>query len=248
MAEMVSSDIAKITLDRPTNFNYHAGDVIFVRIPHLSSYEWHPFTMSSAPSDEKGISLHIRNLGDWTDKLCLLCKEGSPHNEDPILIHGPYSTPTFTIFNSEIAVLVATGIGATPFAGVIKEWLYLRKTNSPQVSKLKKIIFIWVHRDEDAALWMQDLLQEVNQEQLQDSIDVILYETRPAATAEKRLPEDTTISRHTGRPSWDQLFQNITKKHSGQKINVYLCGAEAVAHDVGRQCKTHHLNLYRERF
>ena len=29
--------------------NYRAGDYIFVLIPEIAKYEWHPFTISSAP-------------------------------------------------------------------------------------------------------------------------------------------------------------------------------------------------------
>ena len=37
-----------------------------------------------------------------------------------VYVDGPYSAPSSTIFTSEHAVLVATGIGVTPFASILQ--------------------------------------------------------------------------------------------------------------------------------
>ena len=56
-------------LTRPTNFSYGPGDYIFIQIPAIAKYEWHPFTISSAPEQQGFIWLHIRSVGTWTKKL-----------------------------------------------------------------------------------------------------------------------------------------------------------------------------------
>ncbi|MCG8626101.1 MAG: hypothetical protein MJE68_29400, partial [Proteobacteria bacterium] len=48
--------------------NYQPGDYIFLKIPSIAKYEWHPFTMSSSP-EQDFIGLHIRAVGTWTNKL-----------------------------------------------------------------------------------------------------------------------------------------------------------------------------------
>ena len=42
----------------------------------------------------------------------------------PLTVHilGPHSAPASTIFSSQHAVLVATGIGVTPFASILQSW------------------------------------------------------------------------------------------------------------------------------
>ena len=55
-------------LTRPKRFNYQPGDYIFLKIPSIAKYEWHPFTMSSSP-EQDFIGLHIRAVGTWTNKL-----------------------------------------------------------------------------------------------------------------------------------------------------------------------------------
>jgi len=42
---------------------------VFIQIPCIAKYEWHPFTISSAPEQKGFIWLHIRSVGTWTNKL-----------------------------------------------------------------------------------------------------------------------------------------------------------------------------------
>lgn len=42
---------------------------MFVNIPAIATYEWHPFTISSAPDQEDYLWLHIRGVGEWTNRL-----------------------------------------------------------------------------------------------------------------------------------------------------------------------------------
>lgn len=44
------------------------GSYALLNIPEIAKFEWHPFTISSAPSDEL-LRFHIRNAGDWTGQL-----------------------------------------------------------------------------------------------------------------------------------------------------------------------------------
>jgi len=46
-------------------FKYTAGQWIFLQIPEISQFQWHPFTITSAPEDPY-VSIHIRQVGDWT--------------------------------------------------------------------------------------------------------------------------------------------------------------------------------------
>ncbi|KAF8632633.1 hypothetical protein AX15_001832 [Amanita polypyramis BW_CC] len=50
------------------SFKYVAGQWLFLQIPEISQFQWHPFTITSAPEDPY-VSLHIRQVGDWTRAL-----------------------------------------------------------------------------------------------------------------------------------------------------------------------------------
>ena len=41
---------------------------LLLNCPEISKYEWHPFTITSAPEEET-VSVHMRTRGDWTRTL-----------------------------------------------------------------------------------------------------------------------------------------------------------------------------------
>jgi NADPH oxidase len=51
-----------------SGFKYKAGQWLFLQVPGVSKYQWHPFTITSAPNDPY-ISVHIRQVGDFTQAL-----------------------------------------------------------------------------------------------------------------------------------------------------------------------------------
>ncbi|KZT44565.1 NADPH oxidase isoform 1 [Sistotremastrum suecicum HHB10207 ss-3] len=50
------------------SFKYTAGQWLFIQVPDVSKFQWHPFTITSAPEDPY-VSVHIRQVGDWTRAL-----------------------------------------------------------------------------------------------------------------------------------------------------------------------------------
>ncbi|TVU49898.1 hypothetical protein EJB05_01239, partial [Eragrostis curvula] len=53
---------------KPDGFRYKSGQYIFVNCSAVSPFEWHPFSITSAPQDSY-VTVHIRTAGDWTWKL-----------------------------------------------------------------------------------------------------------------------------------------------------------------------------------
>lgn len=66
---ILPSKVINLVIKRPFHFCYRPGDYVFINIPGIAKYEWHPFTLSSAPEDSDHISLHIRAVGQWTNRL-----------------------------------------------------------------------------------------------------------------------------------------------------------------------------------
>ncbi|XP_064013938.1 NADPH oxidase 5 isoform X4 [Pogoniulus pusillus] len=66
---LLPSKVTHLVIERPQSFHYKPGDYIYLNIPAIATYEWHPFTISSAPEQQETFWLHIRSLGQWTNKL-----------------------------------------------------------------------------------------------------------------------------------------------------------------------------------
>lgn len=55
------SQVTHLVIKRPQFFHFKPGDYVYINIPVIAKYEWHPFTISSAP-EQSG-----------TSHLCLTC-------------------------------------------------------------------------------------------------------------------------------------------------------------------------------
>lgn len=82
------------------------GQYVFLNCPAISQLEWHPFTMTSAP-EEDFFSVHIRSVGDWTEKLISMVQnlpEGGQGPKYVFFFHFTYSLGTKYSCNLQIAV------------------------------------------------------------------------------------------------------------------------------------------------
>ncbi|KAH0620117.1 hypothetical protein JD844_014733 [Phrynosoma platyrhinos] len=66
---LLPSKVTHLVIQRPPFFHYKPGDYVYLNIPIIAKYEWHPFTISSAPEQTETLWLHIRSLGQWTNRL-----------------------------------------------------------------------------------------------------------------------------------------------------------------------------------
>lgn len=60
--------VINLTFSKPPSFDYKPGQYLLINVPHISKLQWHPFTMTSSPLEDK-IYVHIRVTGNWTKKL-----------------------------------------------------------------------------------------------------------------------------------------------------------------------------------
>uniref|UniRef100_A0A2Y9D3V5 NADPH oxidase 5 n=1 Tax=Anopheles quadriannulatus TaxID=34691 RepID=A0A2Y9D3V5_ANOQN len=98
---LLPSKVTHLVIKRPLHFCFRPGDYVFVNIPAIAQYEWHPFTLSSAPEQEDYIWLHIRGVGEWTNRL-----------------HNFFEREQERLHNGEIPALVAGSSGSASVAAV----------------------------------------------------------------------------------------------------------------------------------
>ncbi|GAY39201.1 hypothetical protein CUMW_042540 [Citrus unshiu] len=132
-------NVLTLQMSRPPQFRYKSGQYMFVQCPAVSPFEWHPFSITSAPGDDY-LSVHIRQLGDWTQELkrvfseaceppvagksgLLRADETTKKSLPKLLIDGPYGAPAQDYRNYDVLLLVGLGIGATPFISILKDLL-----------------------------------------------------------------------------------------------------------------------------
>ncbi|KAG9192403.1 NADPH oxidase 2 [Alternaria panax] len=173
-----------------------AGQYIFLCCPEISIWQYHPFTLTSAP-EEDYISVHIRMVGNFTKAFgqALGCStERKPAGEKGekggsseeialrqilprVYIDGPFGSASEDVFKFEVAVLCGAGIGVTPFASILKSIWY--RMNYPQGSRtrLRKVYFFWICRDFGSFEWFRSLLLAIEAQDVDDHIEIHTYLT-----------------------------------------------------------------------
>ncbi len=254
----------RIDLARPDGFEYEAGDYVFLRIPELAHMEWHPFTLSSAPENQERLTVHVRNVGNWTGALRELAEEREVVDHAPTLsafVDGPYGTPSTHIFRCQRPVLVAAGIGVTPFASVLASILERLRRGDGVVPE--RIHFVWVCRDHQAFGWFAELLAEIEAEYpnrfdfsvymdagerdikstvLRIAMDLLYARTRKDLMT--GLKSRTTL----GAPPWSELMAAFAREHAPDIPHVFFCGPDGLANKVRRAAEEHGMPFRQEHF
>lgn len=120
-AALQSNNILKIRL--PRVFHYEAGQYAEIKVPQLSTFQWHPFTIASAPHEPE-IIFYIKAVGDWTRNLYRLFGERLSNeraNDIEVHLRGPYGAPAQHVGQFDRVILIGGGVGATPFCSVVKD-------------------------------------------------------------------------------------------------------------------------------
>ena len=175
-----------------------AGQYVFLCCPEVSVWQYHPFTLTSAPQEDH-ISVHVRMVGNFTKQLgkALGCMEPKGEKKQRsevvsmapnarnratnyglqkllprVYIDGPFGSASEDVFKFETALLVGAGIGVTPFASILKSIWYRISNASTQQNRLKKVYFFWVCRDFGSLEWFKDLLTAIEAQDKQHSIEI----------------------------------------------------------------------------
>ncbi|ESQ32516.1 hypothetical protein EUTSA_v10003619mg [Eutrema salsugineum] len=184
-------NVLSLHMTKPQGFKYKSGQYMFVNCRAVSPFEWHPFSITSAPGDDY-LSVHIRTLGDWTRKLrtvfsevCkppmagksgLLRADGEDNIAFPkVLIDGPYGAPAQDYKKYDVVLLVGLGIGATPMISIVKDIINNMKSHDSDIEsntnsngnskgfKTTKAYFYWVTREQGSFEWFKGIMDEVSE-------------------------------------------------------------------------------------
>jgi len=233
----------------------------------LASHQWHPFTLSAAPQANY-FDLHIRNNGNWSGALHNLARKSNLDIDKLIAnIDGPYSAPTTHISQANIAVMVAAGIGVTPFASALESLVLTNSIQNPSADKSEipqqTIYFHWLNRSQASYEWFQKLLVQA-EDVLQDQFKLYIHLTsfnHNLTNIAMQIAVEAFYTKHgrdpftqlhaitkPGRPNWPLVFNELLANHPNQPIQVYYCGPHELGEDLEHHCYKFGFRFYRERF
>ncbi|KAJ0022181.1 hypothetical protein NQD34_009671 [Periophthalmus magnuspinnatus] len=236
------------------NFKARPGQYILLNCPGVSSFENHPFTLTMCPSENKQtFGIHLRVAGDWTDRFTQLLlpppKLGleilpmvQQRRYPKLYVDGPFGSPSEDVFNYDVSLCVAGGIGVTPFASVLHALL-----DGWTGFKLQRLYFVWVCRELQSFYWFADLLCALHQklwlENKPDYFNLKLYFSQ--ADKLQNISEEKyqvlTSRLQFGRPRWKLLLNDIGRANTGRRVGVFCCGPKGISKTLHRLCNSNPL-------
>jgi predicted ferric reductase len=209
---------------------FKVGQYVFLNFPGVSILEWHPYSVSSGPR-ERTIEVHIRGLGDHTNKLVDRAKT---RKEMYVRVDGPYGNHKLNYRRYPVLLLVGGGVGITPVIGIIKD-IYNVGDLPPEektrvaANSIEGIYVVWVMREELSYNWFNyELMECYNQANKDGSpyppLYVWIYVTGVASVSNDELFVP-------GRPDFSAVFETITSDHQKKSCIVFACGPSPMVNE-----------------
>lgn len=176
----------------------------FATIRVMTDEGWsdpHPFTISGAPGDT--LRMTIKKKGHFTSTIVPHLKSGVP-----IQCAGPYGAFCRDIEGHEEIVIVAGGVGITPFLSVLRHFRKTAATNS--------IVLFWCNRTFANAFAAAEL-EEMTEDLQLTVVHVLSREHKPDLYEDENKPQIRFEKGHFSREMLERHIKSTT-------ASFYLCG------------------------
>ncbi|XP_077229411.1 ferric reduction oxidase 8 isoform X1 [Tasmannia lanceolata] len=230
----------ELTLLKPPGLKYSPTSVIFIKIPSISRFQWHPFSItSSSCMENERISIIVKCQGQWTNELYNKIHAAVDSDAGhlmclPIAVEGPYGPTSIYYQRYDSLLLVAGGIGITPFLSILHEVAYRNGNKKNFATRVQLIYTVKKSQDLSMLNLILPLLQSQSNEQEYLRLKIfVTQEERSSTTLREILPElslvqtvffDTKCSKYTmARPESLVLMAAITALSSVIFFASLLC-------------------------
>jgi predicted ferric reductase/Ca2+-binding EF-hand superfamily protein len=171
-------------------------------------------------------------------------------------IDGPYGAPATNYNDYNKLILIASGVGATPFASILFDFLHrLKYDNKMQPIQVD---FYWVIRKYSACTWLINLFKEIIENDVEKKLSINLiftgsnqkYDIRSfflwhgLELLKKERKEE--VSEYCGnifwgRPDWTEMFKKKRMEYkdlpNNSNVGVFVCGNYELSKDVYIACQ-----------
>jgi dual oxidase len=233
--DILPESVIRILYEKPPGFSYKSGQWLQVSCDAIAPGVYHPFSFSSSPNEE-ALSCHIRVAGFWTNKLRITYHPSnlqrnpngitapsalgervnyisSPCTQyilPPLYIDGPFGEGHEDWESYKNVVMVGAGIGVTPFASILKDFMYrldqeqggleLNKSDIPEDlfdetpvelgrrarKSTRKLYMIWICRTLQGFEWLVDVVRQAEEIDHGGHLEVKVFITAPPSEFDLR--------------------------------------------------------------
>lgn len=207
-----NEDVVSVYLAKPDDqrfWNFNSGQFASLRLKR--DHDWsepHPFTLSCAPDDDF-LRMTIKKAGQFTQAV------HDMQSGQEVEISGPFGTFCQKIEEQDPIVMIAGGVGITPFLSVLR---HLKNSGSN-----KRLTLFWCNRTRQnifALSELKELLQSLN--------------LRLVHVLSRDQVEDLQADTHAGM-FYEQghITRDILDRHCRPTESaIYLCGPPGMQDSV----------------
>lgn len=230
--------------------NMNAGGFVFVYIPRVNPFGFHPFTMSSCKKlQENGLyefTCHVRNLErGYSKRLAELAKklENTSVENVSVRVEGVYGNLSIPLRKYQTVVLIAGGIGVT-FVNSVLEGIIQREDHKHQT------VHVWWSLRQPAMIDLFPVLREdgINNQQCANIRKQFFITTQQTEMSDsKKIAITSNPHVVLGKMDVKKLLESVKQASNHERIiGVFVCGTNGLIVDVLNA--TRELSDFRTRF
>ena len=214
---LLPENAIKVTI--PTQVKWKPGQYVYLRMPGISVFENHPFTIASLCSEDfpsgygeeyRDMVLVFRPFSGFTNKVLESALDHGPWHTYRAFLDGPYGGMRRSMDSFDHVVMIAGGSGIT---AIVSQLLDLIKRMRDGKAVTKSIELIWALKRPETMEWFKEELRICREFAPPDAVRCQFYIT----AAKRQSMTGGLVSAHTpGRPvsmvfhdKVNDMFQNI---------------------------------------
>lgn len=192
---LMAENAIKVTV--PTQMRWKPGQFVYLRMPGISFFDNHPFTIASLCSEDfpsdygedyRDATMVFRPFGGFTRKVLDTATEKGPFKTYRAYLDGPYGGMQRELAAFETVILFAGGSGIT---AIVSQLLNLIKRMREGKAVTQKVEVVWALRRLEAMDWFREELRICREFAPPDTVTCQFY-----VTASKR---QSRIQAHNDR-------------------------------------------------
>ncbi|MCJ1369314.1 hypothetical protein MMC20_000524 [Loxospora ochrophaea] len=238
---ILPENAVKVTI--PTQVKWKPGQYVYLRMPGISVFENHPFTIASLCSEDfpseygeqyRDMTLVFRPFGGFTRKVLKAAEERGPCQTYRAFIDGPYGGMQRELAAFDTVILFAGGSGIT---AIVSHLLNLIKLMRDGKAVTKQVHVVWALKRPETMEWFKEELRICRDFAPPETVHCQFFIT----AAKRHHPGQGNSSGHT-RPVSDlfhgkinDAFQGIASKRNSALIRDEAAGDTEKERELRRE-------------
>lgn len=227
---ILPENAVKVTI--PTQKKWRPGQYVYLRMPGISLFENHPFTISSLCAEEfpsqygeqyRDMTLVFRPFGGFTRTVYNTAMEKGPFKTYRSFIDGPYGGMQREMAAFDTVVFFAGGSGITAIASQLLE-LIKRMREGKAVTK--RVQVVWAMKRPEMMEWFKEELRICREYAPPDSVDCQFFITASKRYEEPEVQQGARPNSGLFHEKLNDVFQNVSDKRSSALIREEAEGDE----------------------